>query len=129
MRAIDRIIIHHDESDVVSHNDISVIKDWHLKRGFSDVGYHFYIQTDGSIQKGRKVSLAGAHCFGYNETSIGVCLHGDEMFHQLQFDSARILIQYLRKIIHRPLSVHGHNEFSKKKCPNFDVQKEIINKL
>ena len=129
MREIDKIIIHHSESNHKEHDNIDTIRSWHTDRGFNDVGYHFFIRSDGRIERGRRVSVVGAHCFGYNQTSVGICLHGDDIFTEEQFESLRILIKFLRKILHKPISIHGHCEFSSKSCPNFDYDREIISKL
>lgn len=40
------------------------------------IGYHFVIRTDGSIEFGRPLHMAGAHARGYNKDSIGICLIG-----------------------------------------------------
>lgn len=61
------------------HADIDEVRRWHLERGFSDVGYHYYIRRSGELQKGREENVAGAHCRnrGMNRKSIGVCFEGD----------------------------------------------------
>ena len=37
------------------------IKHWHKDRGFDDIGYHYVIDLDGTIEKGRDEALVGAH--------------------------------------------------------------------
>lgn len=49
---------------------------WHRERGFNGIGYHYVIRLDGKLEKGRDVSLAGAHCKGWNKRSIGICYIG-----------------------------------------------------
>ena len=46
----------------------------HLHRGFIDVGYHYVIKRDGTVQAGRPLERQGAHVQGYNHLSVGVCL-------------------------------------------------------
>jgi len=64
--------------------DISmkIIDEWHRKRGFREAGYHYFINYDGEIEKGRDEWERGAHCIdrGMNSKSIGICLegHGDK---------------------------------------------------
>ncbi len=48
----------------------------HLARGFTDIGYHWYITRDGKIHKGRDEAKIGAHTTGQNSHSIGVCYCG-----------------------------------------------------
>ena len=45
-------------------------------RHFRDIGYHYYITRDGRVHPGRPLSAEGAHCFGHNRHSIGVCYEG-----------------------------------------------------
>lgn len=74
MRKINKVILHCSDSDYANHDDIKVIKEWHLARKFNDVGYHYFIRKDGLIQKGRDITIIGAHCKGQNKSSIGICL-------------------------------------------------------
>ena len=76
MRNIKQIVIHC--SATYPHQDYGVdeIREMHLKRGFNDVGYHYIIKKDGTIEKGRDVQIMGAHVRGYNSNSIGVCYIG-----------------------------------------------------
>jgi len=41
------------------------------------IGYHYYIEKDGSVHQGRADTDVGAHCKGYNDKSIGICLAGN----------------------------------------------------
>ena len=85
MRKINKIIVHCSDSDIESHNDISVVEDWHKERGFKTVGYHYFIKNDGSIQLGRPLEEIGAHCLNHNSDSIGICLAGRKNFSWQQF--------------------------------------------
>jgi N-acetyl-anhydromuramyl-L-alanine amidase AmpD len=125
MRKIDKIIVHCSDSDYTHHNDISVIKKWHVEEnGWSDVGYHFFIKKEGIVQIGRDISVAGAHVKGYNATSIGICLAGKTKFTLEQFAALKNLIIGLREHLKEDIPVYPHNAFNKAKtCPNFDVKK------
>lgn len=128
-RNITEIILHYSDSDIKAHDDISVIDDWHKQRGFKctlddgrviHVGYHYFIKSDGTVQIGRPLDKIGAHCLGHNKISVGICLHGKDKFSTKQFKALATLIQQL--LIQFPNStIHGHNEFSYKDCPVFDV--------
>jgi N-acetylmuramoyl-L-alanine amidase len=41
------------------------------------VGYHYYIEKDGTVKQGRADTDEGAHTVGYNSKSIGICLAGN----------------------------------------------------
>ncbi len=51
-------------------------RDHIARRRFRDIGYHYYITRDGRVHPGRPLSLEGAHCFGHNRHSIGICYEG-----------------------------------------------------
>ena len=79
MRKIDKIIIHC--SATPKHKDFSAetIRDWHVKgNGWDDIGYHYVVRLDGSLEYGRPVQVPGAHCRGENKSSIGICDIGME---------------------------------------------------
>jgi len=130
MRQIDFIALHCSDSDIPSHDDISVIKKWHLKRGFYDVGYHFFIKKNGEIQIGRPIHVAGAHIAGHNKNSIGICLSGRHEFTDAQFDSCAIVCrELLLEFGLDKIDILGHNELdSKKTCPNFKTS-EVIRRI
>ena len=48
----------------------------HRARGFSQIGYNYVIDLDGTIEAGRPLTIAGAHCVGYNDHSVGICYIG-----------------------------------------------------
>lgn len=123
MRKIEKIIIHCSDSDNSRHDDISVIRQWHVnERGFSDVGYHYFIKSDGAVQKGRNLNVPGAHCSGHNAASIGICVSGRVDFKQEQFDSLVDFVKNLRKKFGE-IPIYGHRDLNRtKSCPNFDVK-------
>jgi len=129
MRLIDKIIIHYSETPSTMDIGVKEIRAWHKQRGFRDVGYHYIIRKDGTIEKGRDIDDVGAHCLGQNNHSIGICYVGgedeadDRTLHQI--DSLNVLVASLRNVIIPEPSVHGHNEFSDKKCPGFNVANEF----
>lgn len=126
MRKISKIIVHCSDSDYSHHDDISVIRKWHTEeRGWKDVGYHYFIKSDGQVQVGRPVEQVGAHVKNHNRDSIGICLHGRKTFTDAQFYSLKALL-YDLMIRHnlRTTDIYGHRDFdSKKTCPNFDVKR------
>lgn len=124
MRRISNIVVHCSDSDNLAHDDIGVIKRWHTKeRGFNDVGYHEFIRSDGNLQLGRPYYKAGAHVKGHNTYSLGICLHGKNIFSKKQMDS--LYQSLVNKIDSFDLSIEdikGHYELDNKKtCPNLDM--------
>lgn len=75
-RKINEIIIHCSATPEGRDFTVAQIKQSHLQRGFSDIGYHYVIYRDGTLHNGRDVDISGAHCSGHNSYSIGVCYIG-----------------------------------------------------
>ena len=134
MRNINEIIIHCSATDPDDNVTVNDIRCWHKKRGFNDIGYHFIIDLDGTIHKGRPLDVVGAHCKGHNRNSIGICYIGgisngvscDTRTH-LQKLSLISLVEYLCSRYSIPFnSVKGHNEYANKDCPCFDVASFIF---
>jgi N-acetylmuramoyl-L-alanine amidase len=48
----------------------------HIKRGWSDIGYHYLIGLEGEIGLGRKESTIPAAVFGYNRGMIAIAYVG-----------------------------------------------------
>ena len=97
-----------------------VIHDWHLKRGWSGCGYHYVIRTNGVVERGRHHKYFGAHCYGSNFESIGICVVGDfdnGLPTVEQVDSLQRLLVELAKI-YRVLNVIGHRDRNENSaCP------------
>ena len=107
---------------------------WHRARGFAKIGYHYVIHLDGTIDKGRDESEAGAHVSGHNATTIGVCYIGGVSADDVNVArDTRTPAQKaaMEKLVRELLSrypgaeVLGHRDFPgvAKACPSFDVRK------
>jgi N-acetyl-anhydromuramyl-L-alanine amidase AmpD len=101
-----------------------------------DIGYHFVILTDGTIEIGRDVDAIGAHVAGHNEDTIGICMVGGvdaegkstNNFTKEQFDKLKKLLVEL--LLEYPkANVMGHRDFEgvKKDCPCFDAKDWFYN--
>ena len=56
------IVIHCSATRANQHVTIEDIRHWHVvERGWSDIGYHWIIDRNGIIHKGRDSRLSGAH--------------------------------------------------------------------
>ena len=131
MRTIKEIIIHCSATQEGKDYTVADIDRWHRARGFKKVGYHFVIYRNGDIHVGRSLSEIGAHCKGHNAISIGICYIGGLSKDGKPKDTRTIeqkaalqaLIDQLMEE-YPEATIHGHNEFSAKACPCFDVKKE-----
>jgi len=125
-RKIHRVFLHCSASDHAHHDNVATMKKWHLARGFSDVGYHFFIQKDGTLEYGRDIEKTPAAQKGHNRGTLAICLHGlkEEKFTQAQFDTLRKLADQIEHN-YENISFHGHCEVSAKACPVFDYRKVL----
>lgn len=112
---------------------VAEVKRWHVQdRKWSDLGYHFLIDRDGVVMKGRDIARDGAHVQGRNKGTIGVSLFGghgsaetdqfSDHFTPQQDAALRNLIADLRKRFGN-VPVTGHNQYAAKACPGFNVPK------
>lgn len=122
MREIDLVILHCSASRLPGQ-DAAMIREWHLARGWKDIGYHWFIGFSGLVEMGRAESVVGAHCEGKNARSVGVCLAGLEEgeFTPEQWRALAGVLAGLKRRYPKAELV-GHNEFSSKLCPVFQVQ-------
>ena len=135
-RRIDEIIIHCSATTADKDIRSKDITQMHLKRGWSDNGYHYIICRDGVIEYGRDLDKdgdideeTGAHAFGWNAHSIGICLVGgaDAQGHgEANFTSAQMVALAAWLVAKREeypgVVVMGHRDTgAKKDCPSFDV--------
>ena len=133
-RTIDEVILHCSATREGQDISTDTIRKWHVEgRGWSDIGYHFVIRLDGTLDVGRPLHRAGAHVKGRNKTTIGVCYIGGverdgktpkDTMNRGQEATFRNLMTTLRACF-GDLSLHGHNEYSAKACPSFDVQEKF----
>lgn len=132
MRDINKIILHCSASRCDKDFDVNDIKEWHLQRGFTDVGYHYIIKLNGEIQEGRNIRTIGAHCKGYNYGSIGICYIGGLDEEGNPFDTRTLeqkdalfeLVDDLLLAYDLTIEdVHCHYEYAKKLCPCFGIEK------
>lgn len=142
MRYINLIVYHCTATKPSQDYDVNDIRRMHLKRGWSDVGYHLIIKRNGEIQFGRPFSKIGAHVQGYNATSIGISWVGgvdengkpEDNRTEAQKESLKIVHEFFSKMY--PEAQHkGHRDLSPDKdgdgvverhewlkaCPCFDV--------
>lgn len=140
MRPIDHIIIHCTATPpdwwgrAWTSAKVEEVRRWHKEqRGWSDIGYHYLIDRDGTVAIGRPLEKTGAHTKGHNTGSIGIALFGGhgsaetdafaENFTEAQDAALIALIEELRVRYPAIKRVSGHNEFAAKACPGFFVPK------
>ncbi len=132
MRKITHIVIHCADTPKDKYFDIKDIRKWHLERGWKDVGYHYIVLVDGTIQLGRDLRTVGAHVKGYNQNSIGVCYIGGKHGRDTRSTKQKVSLVYLVGSLKRTFKdaeIWGHRDFPgvRKYCPSFDAIMEYKN--
>ena len=136
MRRINKLIVHCSATPEGKDVKTETIRGWHVNDNhWSDIGYHYVIELDGSIHTGRPESVIGAHCLGQNANSIGVCYVGGlakdcKASKDTRTDAQKqALIELLKGLKEKypNATIHGHREFAAKACPCFDAKNEYKN--
>ncbi len=145
-RTITDIVIHCTASPVIRDYTAADIRRMHVRdRGWADIGYHYVVRLDGTIEPGRDVDTIGAHVSGYNAHSIGIVYVGGighdgkarDTRTENQKNALLNLLLMLRKI-YPNARISGHRDFSPdkngngiiepcewiKECPCFDARHE-----
>jgi len=123
-----KLILHCSDSPY-DHHGVEAITEWHLARGWRDIGYHVVIERSGALAIGRDIDEQGAHTLGHNK-DIGLCVCGlSGKFKDEQIKTLRSFIALLKDDISE---VCQHSDFSKSKphCAGFtDKQLKEFNAL
>ena len=76
MRWINKIIVHCSDSPAGRNDKAADIDLWHKEKGWKKIGYHYVVDLDGKIGRGREEWEEGAHCKGKKLHSIVLCYIG-----------------------------------------------------
>lgn len=153
MNKIDSIIIHCSATFAGQDLTAKDIDLMHRARGFNQIGYNYVIRIDGTVEKGRSLTVDGAHCktkgfseSSYNKHSIGICYIGGLDANGKPTDTRTIAQKTaLRELVaklckeYEIIEVLGHRDTSPdldgsgevepkeyiKACPCFDVRSEF----
>jgi len=131
MRTITHIVIHCSATREGQSFTADDIRSWHKAKGWKDIGYHFVIRLDGTVERGRDEDQPGAHVENHNSTTIGVCYVGGldawgkptDTRTTAQKEAMQRLVELLVKK-YPTAQVVGHRDFPgvKKDCPCFDAK-------
>lgn len=143
-RRISDIIIHCAATPEGRDVKTATIREWHVSGNkWKDIGYHYVVELDGSVRKGRDEAVIGAHTSGYNSHSIGICYVGGCAIDGKTPKDTRTPAQRsaMEKLVRELLQkypgakVRGHRDYSPdlngngtvepsewiKACPSFEV--------
>ena len=96
---------------------VEEIREWHRQRGWVDIGYHYVVRKNGDVEIGRPLEAVGAHVYGANSQSVGICCegNGDKADHTPVQREALLGLcaSLLRKYRLTPDDVLGHREVNR----------------
>ena len=134
MRRIQHIVVHCSATPEGRVHTAADIRAWHKAKGWKDIGYHWVIRIDGTIEPGRPEPTVGAHVEGHNSYTIGVVYVGGVAKDSLQPKDTRTaaqkaaMLNLLGDLKRRfpKAEILGHRDFPKvaKACPSFDAKTE-----
>ena len=129
-KAIKYVVIHHTGGNI--NGTINDIVNVHFRENKGhEIGYHYFIDSNGTIYQLRSLNESVPHALGYNDNSIAICINGnfeDYEPNSAQWQSALQLVRAILK--HYGLdetAVKKHNELPNNatKCcgAKFDIEK------
>lgn len=142
MKPVKLLVVHCSATPANRDIGAAEIRAMHKAKGWRDIGYHYVIRRDGTVEKGRADNVMGAHVTGHNDGSLGICMVGgvrpdlkaEINFTPAQFAALRALLTKLqgkfpgsRICGHRDLSPdrNGDGVITAgewvKECPTFNV--------
>ena len=133
MRTINEIIVHCSATPEGQNVTAADIRRWHtVGNGWNDIGYHFVVRLDGTVEPGHPLAQTGAHCRGHNARSVGICYAGGVAADGRTPKDTRTpaqraaLLTLLRELKQQfpGAAIHGHRDFAAKACPSFDATAE-----
>ncbi len=104
-----------------------------MDNGWSDIGYHKVVYLDGSVHDGRPMTKVGAHVKGHNTNTLGYCYIGGvakdgKTAKDTRTPEQKVTMERLTREAVRDYGVtkvSGHNQYSTKACPSFNVRSDI----
>ena len=95
------IVVHHS---AVSHDknpvQFEAINRFHQRQGWGKIGYHYLIEKDGTLVRGREEDEIGAHTKQkmMNYRSIGICLTGNFDIEEPTYEQCVTLLEIIETL-------------------------------
>lgn len=132
INAIYYIAIHHSlTDDIPGGEDVEAFARYHVDHlDWPGIGYHYVVDTDGTIYKCHSADRKTYHVGKHNRFSLGVCLVGDFRNYEPNDEQYRATIELVKQLMNTYSiisdNVKGHSEFEGyewKKCPVINMGK------
>jgi len=111
------VVLHHAAAKSCTAEDVHR---WHLANGWAGIGYHFFVRKDGSIYRGRPIDTVGAHTYGENSETVGICFEGnfeEEEMPEKQVSSGIELVSWLLELYPQITKISKHMDHNATACP------------
>lgn len=146
LRDFTEVVVHATDTTKDMEVNYDVLKAWDVtERGLSEVGYHFIILRDGSLQVCRPISVDGVHSLkDHNENSIGIAFVGgllgnrsnreakrsSRSFSMEQFNTFDTFMRVFYTVVPGG-QAWGHNDIdhTRRSDPHFNVPRYIKSKF
>jgi N-acetyl-anhydromuramyl-L-alanine amidase AmpD len=146
LRDFTEVVVHATDTTKDMEVNYDVLKVWDVtERGLSEVGYHFIILRDGSLQVCRPISVDGVHSLkDHNENSIGIAFVGgllgnrsnreakrsSRSFSMEQFNTFDTFMRVFYTVVPGG-QAWGHNDIdhTRRSDPHFNVPRYIKSKF
>lgn len=138
LRSMVEVIVHCTATPEGRDVSVDTIRGWHKDRGWDDIGYHYVVKLDGSIEAGRPETKVGSHVAGHNTGTMGVVYVGGVAKDGTTAKDTRTpaqkaaLLDLVKALIAKYPTIKkvtGHNQYAAKACPSFDVRKDALGDL
>jgi N-acetylmuramoyl-L-alanine amidase len=143
LRSIDpakvRYVVIHHTANANPHWGVRECHKSHQKdRGWSGIGYHYFIEQSGDVFEGRADvdrDYIGAHVAGYNSVSVGICLDGNYDTQVPTEKNLDILAQVTAMMLNRykleVSAIRYHSDLADKSCPgkNFPSRADFARRV
>ena len=90
MRALQYLVFHHSASPRSTTTE--QIREWHLNKGWRDIGYNGVIEEDGTFHLGRRLGDSLAANPPYNRESIAICITGNNTVDEHRWNRRQIKV-------------------------------------
>lgn len=122
---ITAIVLHHS----AGRGSIENVDKMHRERGYTCIGYHYYITRDGELHGGRPIEYIGAHAKGHNKNTIGICLEGDFRKDEPTDEQIQLLgliVKHLMINVPTIKTIYNHRDLCKTLCPVIDLKSKVL---
>lgn len=134
IKKVTKIVVHHPAHPTW---DVYEVHNYHKAKGWSGIGYNYFI-TKGGVQQEGRGKYIGAHCVGKNSYTLGVSFQGDfdkQELGDMQLKAgANLIAKLLREYGLQINDVVRHKDLAATDCPgkNFrfdDLKTAILHEL